>query len=365
MTYVLYDSGPSYQFAEVVGKAEGRLPERDSSLQTPQHIFDLYQADSASNVPSGSVPVPRPSDTDRPRARPSIKIKEEEALILPPDAVARYLQGTPNLTINPAPSSLHVKRKLLRQEYGGSDQQFVQYIQPKRNPSNKNKKRCLVFPMPVMNPAMPLSPGEPGLLFASRHEVLDGQWGVFRRHLNGKDALWLYLGEYEKEMENIKQGKGRDVSEETIIEAFSRGDEGIDIIRMQCVAYDHTFSRDIEERYCSRLKLESEEGKLEENSTKFTNRTASSATSSSTKGEADEADSVLNASESSYVSPSTSPQPGPPFRRSQRTKTIRNRWRVQSSSVSEAEDDMHGFDDAGGKDDGNVTDGGLSYVDSD
>jgi hypothetical protein len=48
-----------------------------------------------------------------------------------------------------------------------------------------------------MNPAMPLLPGEPGLLFASRHEVLDGWWGVFRRHLNGKDAVWLYLGEYE------------------------------------------------------------------------------------------------------------------------------------------------------------------------
>ncbi|RXW13005.1 hypothetical protein EST38_g12847 [Candolleomyces aberdarensis] len=141
-------------------------------------ISAKLKANPASNVRSGFVPVPPPSNTDRPRARPSIKIKEEEALILPPDAVARYLQGTPHLAINPAPGSLHVKRKFLRQEYGGSNQQFVQYIQPERNPSSKNQKRCLVFPMPVMNPAMPLLPGEPGLLFASRHEVLHGQWGV-------------------------------------------------------------------------------------------------------------------------------------------------------------------------------------------
>jgi hypothetical protein len=134
---------------------------------------------------------------------------------------------------------------------------------------------------------------------------------------------------------------------------------------MQCVAYDHTFSRDIEERHYSRLKLEREEDELKkQNSTKSTTTTANSSAVSSIKGEADVADSVLNASEPSYVSPSTSPQPEP-LRRSQRKRPVRNRWRVQSSNLSGDEDVLHGFRDIGKSDDGNETDGGLSYVDSD
>lgn len=132
---------------------------------------------------------------------------------------------------------------------------------------------------------------------------------------------------------------------------------------MQCVAYDHTFSRDIEERFYSRLKLEREEDELKkQNSTKSTTTTSSAV--SSIKGEADAADSVLNASEPSYVSPSVSPQPEP-LRRSQRKRPARNQWRVQSSNLSGDEDVLHRFRDIGKNDDGNETDGGLSYVDSD
>ena len=135
---------------------------------------------------------------------------------------------------------------------------------------------------------------------------------------------------------------------------------------MQCVAYDRTFSRDIEERYYSRLKLERQEAKLKKQiSAKSTTTTTASAVSSSIQDEADASDSVFNSSESSYMSPSSSPRPDPPLRRSQRQKVIRSRWRVQSSRGSEDEEDIDGFGDGRGSDDGNATDGGLSYVDSD
>lgn len=169
--------------------------------------------------PEGQLqPQPQPTETQSrgghdhvPVERPTFEFKQEEALVLPPSTIARYLADAPDLLIKPPPSDLHVARTFLRLAYGGSDQQFLQYILAERNPSTnqgdsktkakRDGKRRLVFPMPNMNPAMPVIPGHSGLLFASRHEVLENPpWGVFRRHLDGKTATWLYLGEYESKL---------------------------------------------------------------------------------------------------------------------------------------------------------------------
>jgi hypothetical protein len=84
--------------------------------------------------------------------------------------------------------------------YGGSDQQFLQYISPSRNPSGQ-KKRRIVFPMFDMNPSMPSAPGEPGLVYASRHEILEHPpWTLFSKDAAAKKAVWRYLGEYENEL---------------------------------------------------------------------------------------------------------------------------------------------------------------------
>lgn len=85
--------------------------------------------------------------------------------------------------------------------YGGSDQHFLQYINPERNPSVA-KKRRIVYPVLDMNPAMPTVPGEPGLIYASRHEILENPpWTLFCKELNvKKKVVWRYLGEYEGEL---------------------------------------------------------------------------------------------------------------------------------------------------------------------
>lgn len=127
-----------------------------------------------------------------------IKIKDD-AISLPPEIIRTYLQGIKPYPIEPKPDPVHVPRKFLRLAYGGSDQQFLQFITPERNPSGSVKRR-MVLPMLDMNPAMPRFPGQPGLLFASRHEVLEGPWTVFCRRLDSKEATWRYLGEYESEL---------------------------------------------------------------------------------------------------------------------------------------------------------------------
>lgn len=132
--------------------------------------------------------------------QPSIKIKKE-AFQLPVENIKRYLSGAVPLIITPAPpKSLHIPRKLLRITYGGSDQQFVAHCDVNKSPFSRRasdqSQRHIVFPVPDLNPYMPTSPGDTGLIFASRHEVLeDPPWSVFRR-VRESPAVWEYQGEY-------------------------------------------------------------------------------------------------------------------------------------------------------------------------
>jgi hypothetical protein len=90
-----------------------------------------------------------------------------------------YLQGAQTLEIYPPPLDLEVPRKFLRESYGGSDQQFLQFTKPEMNPFGPFIRR-LVFPELNLNPSMPSQPGDPGLVFASRHEILSNPpWMLF------------------------------------------------------------------------------------------------------------------------------------------------------------------------------------------
>jgi len=53
------------------------------------------------------------------------------------------------------------------------------------------------------------------------------------------------------EMDKVRGNKGTEVTEDDIVEALNRGDEGIDIIRMTCVEYDHLFAHDIKLKFAN------------------------------------------------------------------------------------------------------------------
>jgi len=91
---------------------------------------------------------------------------------------------------------LPVPHRLISLAYSSNGKQLLQYIQAPLNPSGP-KKQHMVFPMLNMNPVMLTCPGEPGLLFASRHEILyNALWSLFCQSMEGKKARWCYLGEY-------------------------------------------------------------------------------------------------------------------------------------------------------------------------
>ncbi|TFK34128.1 hypothetical protein BDQ12DRAFT_378449 [Crucibulum laeve] len=266
---------------------------------------------------------------EKPIAKVETK-RQKRQLSIPDATIASYLGPATPLTISPPASTLYVPRKFLRLAYGGSDQHLVQFMHSSKLPSNMSlvpaargsgKVRRFVFPMHTLNPNMPMKPGEPGLLFALRHDTLDGIWGLWCRHRGGKITKWCYLGEYkselvgklekgvfevqpdsvkqewaeliinskkcepyvamrarvalrkdgllpvddelkaealvQKQMCAIKGGKGKTISVtvKELISALERGDEGIDIIRMECVDYDQSLARDVEKRCRPRHRL--------------------------------------------------------------------------------------------------------------
>ncbi|KAF8182322.1 hypothetical protein BJ912DRAFT_1145231 [Pholiota molesta] len=277
------------------------------------------------------------------------KSEDLKVFSLPQSVADMYLQGAQTLEIYPPPLDLEVPRKFLRESYGGSDQQFLQFTKPEMNPFGPFIRR-LVFPELNLNPSMPSQPGDPGLVFASRHEILSNPpWTLFCKRVKVK-AIWWDLGEYEcvrvgtmtaddfkaqpiivqrewakqhlkrkkievyvsmcarialrlasmipiddkeeearivqNEVKAVSVNKGRPVSEEDIIDAFRRGDEGIDIILMTCVKYDHDFANEMKARYTeSRIPSTSaNEANASGSKSTWGSRTSKASTSSASKG---------------------------------------------------------------------------------
>lgn len=112
------------------------------------------------------------------------------------NSVNSYLKSARTLKIHPPHLDARIKRVPFARSYGGNPQHFLQYIPAENNPSGRVKRR-VIFPQPEMNPSVPSSPGEPGLIFASRHEILKNPpWTLFVK-CNPRVAVWTYMGEYE------------------------------------------------------------------------------------------------------------------------------------------------------------------------
>lgn len=62
-----------------------------------------------------------------------------------------------------------------------------------------DQSRDFIFPTPEMNPQMPTSPGQPGLLLSCRRGMLELTCTMFSRTIP-KPARWEYMGEYESEL---------------------------------------------------------------------------------------------------------------------------------------------------------------------
>ena len=190
--------------------ATSSVPQLSGVLENPP------KASPGLNPFSAPLRVSRPNKNpifyrSRPSTLHSVQRQKDEShyldtsYMLPALAsmVQKYLPSTNAkiFPIFPNPLKIEVPRAFLRAAYGGAAQQWLQIFRKDKHPKGAIERR-VVFPQFGLNPAMPNAPGHPGLMFASRHEILENPpWTVFRKGLtdSGK-AVWLYLGDYECEL---------------------------------------------------------------------------------------------------------------------------------------------------------------------
>ncbi|KAF8991810.1 hypothetical protein BDZ89DRAFT_1086487 [Hymenopellis radicata] len=237
-----------------------------------------------------------------------------------------YLSNIPNFTIAPPPEpGFFFSREEFSHCIGGSTQPLI--VTPKNwKPSSRSGLpiKC-IWPGKLQNPLTVDSIGAPGLMFASRPDILsDPPLYMFRQVEIDGHRVWEYCGNYEAttvgrlEAEHFKmcsgtartkwstkiatcknkdygpyvamraitpervgrevrllikgeKGKGMDITTKDAMEALCDGDEHLDIILMRCVGYDHAFMRDMrrditayagaEDRPPKKRRVESGKGK--------------------------------------------------------------------------------------------------------
>ncbi|KAJ7258417.1 hypothetical protein B0H12DRAFT_1109857 [Mycena haematopus] len=156
-----------------------------------------------------SLTLDSPSPTSRriscARGSPAKRLKKFKTEDVRDDALKDvadiYLTHTPALPIDPAPNAdFYVSRKFLLNEFGVLNQTFLGYF--KSTDADDGRRRGAIFPQPFLNPFLPRAPGEPGLIFASRFEIVgdhDGMpWALFcKPSVKGKPkVVWRYMGDY-------------------------------------------------------------------------------------------------------------------------------------------------------------------------
>ncbi|KAJ7573017.1 hypothetical protein C8J56DRAFT_1174121 [Mycena floridula] len=285
-----------------------RRTRSDSVASTPVQNRKKIKLTDESETSKGVTSASNADVTSVPNVSSKTKGKKlkSNACPLEPTLVEKYIDSAEVFKIDPPPpNELYIPRKFIEKTYGGNGCHFVQYGLPELNPTPGKGKRCMVFGKTKMNPYTPQKPGSPGLMFASRLELLDtehGPWSVFGNRLLPKGvSRWEYLGGYTCELADEKvdfnaQDKATQeewvthvfesqkpayvkmrrnialrkhkcdpndsdaekrfaedeeafpVDEEDIRRALKSGKEGIGLIVMTCVEYDHVFLNDIQKK---------------------------------------------------------------------------------------------------------------------
>ncbi|KIY53851.1 hypothetical protein FISHEDRAFT_68421 [Fistulina hepatica ATCC 64428] len=205
-----------------------------------------------------------------------------KALCLPATTVQRDISNAPVYSVQ-APAVVPVSRDALSSRYGGSQATLLATM----HSNVGNTVRTAIFPRPDMNPDAPTVPGEPGLLFTARTDIVEqGRLSVFRRvdiKVEGKKRTrWVYLGEYTSStlrrltcrefMEQshvvrrewaasicdrakgvyqamnmrIARRRGKAIAEPNdVLKALCNGEEALNVIVLACVDYDHQLAEDI------------------------------------------------------------------------------------------------------------------------
>ncbi|KAJ7754167.1 hypothetical protein DFH07DRAFT_823269 [Mycena maculata] len=275
-----------------------------SRVNRPPYSRHLLKREHTKS-PSSSNPRPSKEQKKGPRLyKPCLK--KDTPARLPEDVVVAFIGLARALKIKPPPDeALHFPRGKLVTYIGFRPQDLLFRLRKVATLPARYVARDVICGTREINPYLPTRPGEPGLMCSVRKRMANGApWSMFLRRKAHNRAVWLYAGEYvfvhvgaltaaqfkdqsadfhtawaEKILRTVQFDEyvrmhaeialrkwGHAITEEAVAEemaqirtkseplplttedvvgALSRGEQKIDIVRMECASYDHEFVRDI------------------------------------------------------------------------------------------------------------------------
>ncbi|KAF8999030.1 hypothetical protein BDZ89DRAFT_1170733 [Hymenopellis radicata] len=272
-----------------------------NALRTSGDLKRKHNDEEESEIERSATPPTHAATTSPPKSKWKAKVIDMK----PYESISQeYLQAEPHFAVTPpAQTDFFFSREQVNKSFGGQMYTFISTL--KKASSLDGRPIKCVWPENDLNPLIVSHIGAPGLMFASRHEILhDPPWYVFSKRMvegfkgfpRNVQTRWggliaesmsrtqpVYvkmrvriglrkLGEtvteprVDSEADTIfksKKGerKGVQVTSEDVIRALSAGEEAslpacgvgltddseqhLNILRMRCVGYDHAFVDDL------------------------------------------------------------------------------------------------------------------------
>ncbi|KIM85967.1 hypothetical protein PILCRDRAFT_816517 [Piloderma croceum F 1598] len=282
-------------FARASSSKLSSIPATDDESANESENDGIGGSDSSPDTPSASSQ----------NHGQNFKVRNKEAFILPQERIDHHLNGCRALTIVPSPLPTSISRACLLKHYGTNTQQFIGtvkytgkaraavFAQPGQNPflprcpgargllfasrhevlkgihmlfvklERQSSKETPLWEYrgdfesilsAKMTPAEFNMQRDDVKIKWANHLLSKVKWDCYtsmraRIYLQ-KQGLLPYdkksqTAAVEQEMNRIRKRQGGKLSAEDVIAALARGDEGIDIITMKCVKYDHEFAQDL------------------------------------------------------------------------------------------------------------------------
>ncbi|KAF9001623.1 hypothetical protein BDZ89DRAFT_1081679 [Hymenopellis radicata] len=164
------------------------------ALRTSGDLKRKHNDEEESEIEQSATPPTHAATASPPKSKWKAKVIDMK----PYESISQqYLQAERHFAVTPpAQTDFFFSREQVNKSFGGQMYTFISTLK-KASSLNGRPIKC-VWPENDLNPLIVSHIGAPGLMFASRHEILhDPPWYVFSKRMVEGKARWEYCGSYQ------------------------------------------------------------------------------------------------------------------------------------------------------------------------
>ncbi|KAF5381138.1 hypothetical protein D9757_009411 [Collybiopsis confluens] len=182
-------------------RASARLSEASAFNVKVEWLLSLFQQSRGDTIESKGKCEEAASPKKAAKVKP--RASQQPSMAADPhwqQTAAILKSSIPFFDISPVPdANFRVSRKFLNHRYDINTGSFLAIMKAECNPSDRARRRSMLFPLIGANPDLPIEPGSPGLILTAREDILQIQpVSIFIKPSEKiTPSLWLYAGGYK------------------------------------------------------------------------------------------------------------------------------------------------------------------------